>query len=76
MRVDFAWRAHRIALHVDGYRWHHHRERIARDAEQRRRLTVLGWRQLVVTAHSLQDSRWLDDLRHTIDRQRELNWLT
>ncbi len=63
MRIDFAWPAHRVALHVDGYRWHHQRERFERDARQRSRLAALGWQSLVVTRRGLDDTAWLADLR-------------
>lgn len=66
MRVDFAWPAHRVALHVDGYRWHHQRERFERDARQRSRLAALGWHSLVVTRRGLDDTGWLTDLRLTL----------
>lgn len=66
MRVDFAWPAHRVALHVDGYRWHHQRERFERDARQRSRLAALGWQSLVITRRGLDDAAWLADLRLTL----------
>lgn len=66
LRVDFAWPSHRLALHVDGYRWHHQRERFERDARQRRRLAALGWQSLVVTHRALDTDDWLTDLRTTL----------
>ena len=62
MRLDFAWPLHKVALHVDGYRWHHQRERFERDARQRTRLAALGWTSLIVTRRSLESDEWLHAL--------------
>jgi G:T-mismatch repair DNA endonuclease (very short patch repair protein) len=72
MRLDFAWAALKIALHVDGYLWHHQRARFDRDAKQRSRLQALGWRFVTVTARNVQDANWLDDLRALLDPQHAL----
>ncbi len=58
-RLDFAWPRHRVALHADGYRWHHQRERFERDARQRARLAELGWVSVPVTHRGLEQAGWL-----------------
>jgi very-short-patch-repair endonuclease len=63
VRLDFAWPAERVALHVDGYRWHHQRDRFERDRAQLARLTALGWRSVHVTARGLEDADWIAALR-------------
>lgn len=72
MRLDFAWASLKIALHVDGYLWHQQRERFDRDAKQRSRLQVLGWRCVTVTSRNFDDGSWLEDLRALLNPQREL----
>lgn len=73
MRLDFSWDLHKVALHVDGYRWHHQRERFERDARQRSRLAALGWTSLVVTRALFDSGRWLVDLARTLaDREPQL----
>jgi very-short-patch-repair endonuclease len=66
LRVDFAWPAERVALHVDGYRWHRQRDRFERDRAQLARLTALGWQSVHVTSRSLQDAEWLVALRSAL----------
>jgi G:T-mismatch repair DNA endonuclease (very short patch repair protein) len=61
-RVDFAWPTRRVALHVDGYRWHYQRERFERDRCQLARLTALGWVSVHVTAASLDQAAWVNAL--------------
>lgn len=63
MRADFAWPAHRIALHTDSTVWHSQQERMTRDAEQRNALQSLGWFSMVVTYSLLKTDAWLDLLR-------------
>lgn len=65
-RLDFAWPMHRVALHVDGYRWHHQRQRFERDARQRARLAALGWTSLVVTRELFDSGDWLHALRRAL----------
>lgn len=74
MRVDFAWPAHKVALHVDGYHWHHQRERFDRDARQRSRLQKLGWRFITVTSTTLAEGAWLSELRFLLTPQAELSF--
>jgi very-short-patch-repair endonuclease len=62
-RVDFAWPSARVALHVDGYRWHAQRERFDHDRSQLARLTALGWVSVHVTATGLDQRDWVDALR-------------
>ena len=54
-RVDFAYPAHRVAIEVDGYRWHSGRAAWARDLRRRNRLTELGWLVLHVTHADLTE---------------------
>lgn len=72
MRLDFAWPGLKVALHVDGYRWHHQRERADRDARQRSRLQVLGWRTVTVTSTTFAEGAWLKDLLSLLQTQQEL----
>jgi very-short-patch-repair endonuclease len=58
-RVDFAYPDLRIAIEVDGYRWHSGRARWERDLGRRNDLTALGWRVVHVTS---------SDLAHRPDR--------
>lgn len=69
MRLDFCWPQHRVALHVDSYRWHHQRARFERDAHQRARLAALGWASLTVTRGSLEGPEWLIALATTLEER-------
>ncbi len=69
MRVDFAWPEHKVALHVDGFRWHQQRERFDRDARQRSRLQKLGWRFITVTKTTFDEGAWLEELRSLLEPQ-------
>lgn len=62
MRVDFAWPAHRVAVHVDGFRWHSRRDTFDRDASQRNRMAAAGWEELVVTS-AMDLDEWMECLR-------------
>ncbi|MDP1826992.1 MAG: hypothetical protein Q8L48_27205 [Archangium sp.] len=72
MRLDFCWPHLKVALHVDGFRWHSQRERFDRDARQRSRLSALGWRTVTVTFNTFADGSWLNDLRALLNPQSEL----
>jgi hypothetical protein len=72
MRLDFAWEALKVALHVDSYLWHQQRERFDRDARQRSRLTALGWQSITVTWTNFEDGAWLSDLQALVAPQAEL----
>jgi very-short-patch-repair endonuclease len=73
-RVDFAWPTQRVALHVDGYRWHSQRERFDRDRSQLARLTALGWISVQVTATGLDQPAWVAALRVALkDRSPQLS---
>lgn len=72
MRLDFAWVHLKVAIHVDGYRWHHQRERFDRDARQRSRLQVLGWRTITVTATTFKEGTWLTELLALLNPQSGL----
>lgn len=71
MRLDFAWAALKVALHVDSYLWHHQRERFDRDARQRSRLTALGWSSITVTWNNFAEGGWLTDLQSLVAPQTE-----
>lgn len=49
-RIDLALPAHRIAIEVDGYRWHSGRRAWRRDLARRNELTALGWTVLHATS--------------------------
>lgn len=74
MRVDFAWPAHRVAVHVDGFQWHARRSAFDRDASQRNRMAVAGWEELVVTSAMALDAcvETLRALLRAREPQREL----
>jgi very-short-patch-repair endonuclease len=46
---DFAWRAHRLVVEADGYRYHSSKQARARDARRDRELTAHGWRPVRFT---------------------------
>jgi len=52
-RVDFAYPDIRLAIEVDGYRWHSGRARWERDLGRRNALTARGWRVIHVTSSDL-----------------------
>jgi very-short-patch-repair endonuclease len=54
--VDFAYPEKRLAIEVDGYRWHSGRARWQRDLARRNALTRLGWRVIHFTAHDLDSN--------------------
>ena len=74
MRLDFAWEALKVALHVDSYLWHQQRERFDRDARQRSRLTALGWQCITVTWTNFEDGAWLSDLQSLVAPQGEFTF--
>ncbi len=47
--VDFLWRAQRLVLEVDGYRFHGHRAAFEHDREKDQTLTAAGYRVIRVT---------------------------
>ena len=65
--VDFAYPDVRLAIEVDGYRWHSGRIRWQHDLQRRNELTRVGWHVLHVTAH---------DLEHDPERIVEAVWMT
>jgi hypothetical protein len=54
-RVDFAYPEIRLAVEVDGYRWHSGRASWERDLARRNALTSLGWRVIHVTYGDIRD---------------------
>ncbi|MGV3621902.1 MAG: hypothetical protein ACO1OB_13850 [Archangium sp.] len=70
LRADFAWPAHRIALHTDSTIWHSQQERMTRDAEQRNALQSLGWFSMVVTHSLLKTNDWLELLKAQLTQRR------
>ncbi len=52
--VDFAWPDQRVAVEVDGYRYHSGRRRWENDRARQNMLTLLGWRVIHVTARDLK----------------------
>jgi very-short-patch-repair endonuclease len=53
-RVDFAYPDIRLAIEVDGYRWHSGRAGWEHDLERRNKLTAIGWRVIHVTSSDLE----------------------
>ncbi len=49
IRVDFAWRAHRIVVETDGGRYHRTRRAFETDRRRDQRLTLAGWRVVRIT---------------------------
>ena len=47
--IDFAYPDLKVAIEVDGYRWHTGRARWEHDLARRNRVTTLGWRVIHVT---------------------------
>ena len=62
-RVDFAFPRKRIAIEVDGYRWHSGRNRWRRDLDRLNRLIAAGWRVVHVTAEQVGSTETLDMVR-------------
>ncbi|MDQ3953386.1 MAG: type IV toxin-antitoxin system AbiEi family antitoxin domain-containing protein [Actinomycetota bacterium] len=61
-RVDFAWPAARVALEVDGYRWHSSRGAWESDRERLRDLRRAGWTVIQATHDDLErDFRRLEE---------------
>ena len=56
MRVDFVWRAQRLAVETDGRATHGTRQAFERDRRRDQRLTVAGWRPVRVTWRKLTRS--------------------
>lgn len=54
-RVDFAYPEARVAIEIDGYRWHSGRLRWEKDLARRNALTAVGWRVLHVTSTDLDE---------------------
>ena len=52
--VDFLWRAQRLVVEVDGYRFHGHRAAFERDRETDQTLTAAGYRVIRVTWRQLE----------------------
>lgn len=48
-RVDFAWPERKVALEVDGFRWHANPQAHARDSARANRLAAHGWTVVRVT---------------------------
>lgn len=53
--VDFAYPDAKLAIEVDGYRWHSGRRQWQHDLERRNEITKRGWRVIHVTAKDLRD---------------------
>ena len=68
-RADFAWPAHRVALHVDSYTWHGNRKQFDLDAVQRSTLAKLDWQAIIVTSRTLESKEWLEHLGAVLKRR-------
>jgi len=53
LRVDFVWRAHRVAVETDGRRTHRTRQAHERDPRRDQRLSAAGWRPVRTTWRQL-----------------------
>lgn len=69
-RVDFVWRAQRIAVEVDGYQFHGHRAAFERDRRRDRSLRAAGFTVIRITWRALQDEplRVVADLARSLTR--------
>lgn len=71
-RVDFAYPEAKLAIEIDGYRWHAGNDAWQRDRRRNNELSRLGWTVLRFTAADLKDARRVtaqvrDVLRPTLD---------
>lgn len=55
LRVDAVWRRERVAVELDGYRWHRTRTRIESDRERELRLRQAGWTPVRYSARQVLD---------------------
>jgi putative AbiEi antitoxin of type IV toxin-antitoxin system/uncharacterized protein DUF559 len=70
--VDLAYPDVKVAVEVDGYRWHSGRARFDRDLARRNALTALGWRVIHATATDLKDpSVLIDRISRALDVTRK-----
>jgi hypothetical protein len=56
IRVDFAWRAERLALETDGRKYHRTHRAFETDRRRDQRLTLAGWRTVRVTWRQIKDT--------------------
>jgi very-short-patch-repair endonuclease len=49
VRIDFIWRAQRVAVETDGHETHRTRQAFERDRRRDQRLAAAGWRPIRVT---------------------------
>lgn len=69
MKVDLAWVEQMVAAHFDSYLHHSGRKDFDRDAAQRARLVIAGWKCVTVTSRTLQSHDWTDALRVLLNPQ-------
>lgn len=55
IQVDFLWRAQRVALETDGFRFHRTQRAFERDRRRDQRLTVAAWRPVRATWRQVID---------------------
>ncbi len=55
VRIDIAFAGARLALEVDGYRWHASASDWSNDLERRNAMIAAGWRVLPLAARSIQE---------------------
>lgn len=53
-RIDFVYRARRVAVEVYGYAWHHSPEQLTADMARQRQLTLEGWTVLIYTWQDIE----------------------
>lgn len=70
MRIDASWRAERVAVELDGYRWHRDRSRVEADRAREMKLRAGGWTPLRYSARQVFDEPLLvvADLSRTLAR--------
>lgn len=55
MEIDAVWPRQRIAVELDSWTWHHHRQAFQRDREKGNVLAAAGWTVLRFTYRDVTD---------------------
>jgi hypothetical protein len=66
IRADLTWRSAKVVAHLDSYLYHQSEFAMARDAQQRSDLALLGWTQIIVVDKTLKEGRWLEQLKRAL----------
>lgn len=72
LRIDAVWRTERVAVELDGYRWHRTRGRMESDRDREARLRRTGWTPVRYSARQVFDEPFvvLADLVAILSRRR------